>query len=47
MYDSQGNLLEKKTKISVGNWKTQRFTYDSYGRILSKIDGNRSLASKS
>ncbi|WP_238858897.1 RHS repeat-associated core domain-containing protein [Clostridium sp. YIM B02569] len=39
-YDSQGNLLEKKTKLSVGNWKTERFTYDSYGRILSKTDGN-------
>nr|WP_241395739.1 RHS repeat-associated core domain-containing protein [Clostridium beijerinckii] len=40
VYDSQGNLLEKKTKISVGNWKIERFTYDSYGRILSKTDGN-------
>ncbi|WP_077867543.1 pre-toxin TG domain-containing protein, partial [Clostridium saccharobutylicum] len=39
-YDREGNLLEKKTKISVGNWTTESYKYDSYGRILSKIDGN-------
>jgi RHS repeat-associated protein len=39
-YDSSDNLIDKKTKISVGNWTTERFTYDSCGRILSKTDGN-------
>ncbi|OFS25005.1 DUF6531 domain-containing protein, partial [Clostridium sp. HMSC19A10] len=39
-YDEKGNLIEKKTKISVGKWKAERFTYDRFGRILEKIDGN-------
>jgi|GEM_PF-351203 len=39
-YDSKGNLTTKKTKISVGNWKTESYKYDSYGRILTKTDGN-------
>ncbi|OOM73581.1 putative deoxyribonuclease RhsB [Clostridium puniceum] len=39
-YDSEGNLTEEKTKISVGEWKTESYTYDSSGRILSKTDDN-------
>lgn len=39
-YDNEGNLKNKKTKISVGEWKTESYTYDSNGRILSKTDGN-------
>ena len=39
-YDKLGNLIEKKTKISVGKWKTEKFTYDSFGRVLTKTDAN-------
>ena len=39
-YDRQGNLIEKKTKISVGKWKTEKFIYDSFGRVLTKTDAN-------
>ncbi|WP_294354435.1 RHS repeat-associated core domain-containing protein [uncultured Clostridium sp.] len=39
-YDKTGNLLEEKTKISVGKWKTEKFTYDSFGRVLTKTDAN-------
>ena len=36
--DDRNNLLEEKTKISVGRWKTESFTYDAFGRVLSKTD---------
>ncbi|MFT8349924.1 DUF6531 domain-containing protein, partial [Clostridium saccharoperbutylacetonicum] len=39
-YDKKGNLLEKKTKVSAGEWKTESYSYDSSGRIISKTDGN-------
>ncbi|OOM76177.1 putative deoxyribonuclease RhsC [Clostridium puniceum] len=43
-YDRLSNLMTKKTKISVGNWKTESYEYDSYGRILSKTDGNGNIS---
>ncbi|MBU3134636.1 hypothetical protein KPL40_19760, partial [Clostridium gasigenes] len=39
-YDSESNLIKEQTKISVGEWKTESYTYDSKGRISSKTDGN-------
>ncbi|NFA44216.1 hypothetical protein EXM65_17010 [Clostridium botulinum] len=43
-YDEEQNLLEKKTKISVEEYKTESYTYDSYGRITAKVDGNGNIS---
>ncbi|MBZ9617885.1 RHS repeat protein [Clostridium estertheticum] len=45
VHDNEGNLIEEKTKISVGQWKIEGYTYDSYGRILTKTDGNKTTKS--
>ncbi|MCB2343289.1 AHH domain-containing protein [Clostridium estertheticum] len=44
VHDNEGNLIEEKTKISVGQWKIEGYTYDSYGRILTKTDGNKNTS---
>jgi len=37
-YDDRGNLLEKAVKIGIGYSRT-KYTYDRYGRMLTKADG--------
>ncbi|WP_308167969.1 DUF6531 domain-containing protein [Clostridium estertheticum] len=44
VYNSLSNLIQEKTKISVGQWKIEEYTYDSYGRILTKTDGNKNTS---
>ncbi|MHC1686048.1 MAG: RHS repeat-associated core domain-containing protein [Clostridiaceae bacterium] len=39
-YDKNGCLLQEKTKLSVGAWREESYTYDSYGRVITKTDGN-------
>ncbi|TYQ16962.1 UNVERIFIED_CONTAM: RHS repeat-associated protein [Acetivibrio alkalicellulosi] len=39
-YDKKGNLLEEKLKTEEGQYSVTKYTYDLYGRILTRTDAN-------